>query len=424
MVTTRAGARQVGVGLALLALLGAAELSRAAAPLVARGEDALRKKALGLNDVTGRGPMKGVLSGLLANPDGTRKMLAVAVRTVRHKPEVFTRNAAYLLAVAADALGEIDSAAVFYRLNAKQELKLLSEHGLANAYGGLIQMYYDHKKYAESEKVCREFLKLKHDEDGELEVLRPAVERRMILALAKQGSVDKALNLADRLFKENPTSWLTLAVKGQVLRDAERYAEAVKVYLSVLEMVKKERRLEKADREDYENEYRYLLSGLYVDLGQIDKASEQLKALLAKDPSNPTYNNDLGFIWADRGINLAEAEKLIRKALEEDRKLRKKINPDLKPEQDRDNAAYLDSLGWVLYRQGKAREARPYLEEAVKQKDGQHVEILDHLGDVYWALGEKAEALAAWRKALEAPHASKRDEKRKVEVEKKLKGKR
>src|SRR5262249_6873709 len=147
----------------------------------------------------------------------------------------------------------------------------------------------------------------------------------------------------------------------------------------------------------------------------------QLKLLLGADPGNPTYLNDLGYIWADQGINLAESEKLIRKALEEDRKFRKKAG--LKGEDDKDNAAYLDSLGWVLFKQGKAKEAKPYLLQAAKDREGQHTEILDHLGDVHMALGEKAEAVAVWKKAVEVATPSKRDQKRKAEVLKKLKAK-
>ena len=63
---------------------------------------------------------------------------------------------------------------------------------------------------------------------------------------------------------------------------------------------------------------------VYLDLNQVDKSAEQLKILLDKEPDNPTYNNDLGYIWADHDMNLEEAEKLIRKALDEDRKRRKK----------------------------------------------------------------------------------------------------
>ena len=90
----------------------------------------------------------------------------------------------------------------------------------------------------------------------------------------------------------------------------------------------------------------------------MDKAADQLKALLVREPDNPTYNNDLGYIWADHDMNLAESEKLIRKAIDDDRRTRRKANPDLKPELDKDNAAYLDSLGWVLFKQKKYKEAR------------------------------------------------------------------
>ena len=46
---------------------------------------------------------------------------------------------------------------------------------------------------------------------------------------------------------------------------------------------------------------------------------EELQTLLKKKPNNPTYNNDLGYIWADHDMNLEESEKLIRKAIEEER---------------------------------------------------------------------------------------------------------
>src|SRR5262249_14196810 len=95
--------------------------------------------------------------------------------------------------------------------------------------------------------------------------------------------------------------------------------------------------------------------------------------------------------------------------------------PELKPDQVKDTAAYLDSLGWVLYKQKKHQESKKYLLEAIKDPDGQHVEIFDHLGDVCLALGEKAEAVAAWKKGIAAAGPSKRERQRKAEVEKKVK---
>jgi len=113
---------------------------------------------------------------------------------------------------------------------------------------------------------------------------------------------------------------------------------------------------------------------------------------------------------------------MIRKALDEDRKKRRDRS-DLKPDEDKDNAAYLDSLGWVLFKKKKFQDAKKYLLEAIKDKEGQHIEIYDHLGDAHMALGEKGEALAIWKKALEIPATSKREQQRKAQVEKKLKAK-
>src|SRR5262249_9167659 len=149
-----------------------------------------------------------------------------------------------------------------------------------------------------------------------------------------------------------------MELKAQVLREAGKLDEALKVYEEVGERIKKDDRLKKDEQDDFLDNVRYALSGLYVELNQVDKAAEQLKALLAREPDNTTYNNDLGYIWADHDLNLAESEKLIRKAIDEDRRQRRKTNPDLKPELDKDNPAYLDSLGWVLFKQKKYKEAR------------------------------------------------------------------
>ena len=121
---------------------------------------------------------------------------------------------------------------------------------------------------------------------------------------------------------------------------------------------------------------------------RIEKAASQLQELLKDEPDNATYHNDLGYIWADHDMKLDEAEKLIRKALDLDKEERLKINPSAKPEELQRNAAYLDSLGWVLFKKKKYKEALEPLLEAIKQEEGQHVEIFDHVGDVYSSFGE------------------------------------
>src|SRR5262249_46813913 len=129
--------------------------------------------------------------------------------------------------------------------------------------------------------------------------------------------------------------------------------------------------------------------------------------------------------------NLEEAETLIRKAIELDREQKKsKVskegeeaeNPDEdeakknKPKEhrigiddDQDHAAYVDSLGWVLFRRGKFEEAQKELERAVKLTDGGDDPVIwDHLGDVYLRLGKKPQAKAAFDRSLKMWEVDKR----------------
>src|SRR5262249_38148502 len=96
---------------------------------------------------------------------------------------------------------------------------------------------------------------------------------------------------------------------------------------------------------------------------------------------------------------LDEAEKLIRRALELDKQLRGALTA--KSDAADENAAYVDSLGWVLFRKGKLDEARQELERAAKLPDGEEDRVVwDHLGDVYFRQKRPAKAAEAWRKAL------------------------
>jgi tetratricopeptide (TPR) repeat protein len=404
-------------GLAAAAVVLAAWLAGPAH--AADDKAALRERALKLNDVTGDDPIKGQIKSLLKDEADTKKLLAVAVEMAKEKDQPFTYNAAYILARTAQKLKDLPAGEALYKVCAAQALKLKSGKKLSEAYLGRISLLSEHKKYDESEKVCQEFLEM-GDADETVVGYKVLVLQAMVEILLKQDKIPEATKLVDNLVRERPNSWLFLRMKAEVQRAADEVDKAARTYEEVLLKVDRDETLDDDEKDYWGNDVRYRLSGLYVDLNKVDKAAEHLKHLLKKEPNNPTYNNDLGYIWADHDQNLAESEKLIRKALEEDRKQRK-ADPDLTPDEDHDNGAYLDSMGWVLYKQKKYDEAKKYLLDAVKDKDSQHVEIYEHLGDVYLALGEKAEALAAWKKGVEVAGKSKREQQRKAEVEKKIK---
>jgi tetratricopeptide (TPR) repeat protein len=382
--------------------------------------DALRKQALALNAITGEDTEVGKIMELLEDPPHTKPLLAEAAKLAKEKEQPFNVNATRILAQTAQLLRETDVSVTFYRLYIAQAEQLRSTDKIGLGYSGLINALYDGGKYDESDAACQQFLALKGD--ALLDQMKPAVIRLRVLVLAKEGKEDKASELLEKLIKAQPDNPSNLTTKAEMLRVFDKSADAVAAYEQAIDLYKKDEDLPKEERDKRVNRIRYILSGLHIDLNQVDKAAADLKSLLEKEPDNPGYNNDLGYIWADHDMNLAESEKLIRKAIDDDKKQRQKENPKQEPGAVKDNPSYLDSLGWVLFKQKKYKEARAPLEEAVKQTDAQSIEIYDHLAEVLNALGDKDAAVATWKKGLELPADTKREKDKKVEIEKKLKG--
>ncbi|MFZ9920034.1 MAG: tetratricopeptide repeat protein [Terrimicrobiaceae bacterium] len=135
-----------------------------------------------------------------------------------------------------------------------------------------------------------------------------------------------------------------------------------------------------------DSEFYLSYGGAAERAGHHVKAAELLKKSIALDPPRSAQAcNYLGYMWADRGENLPEAEQLIRRALE--------LEPG--------NGAFRDSLGWVLFRQGHFNEALTELLRASESMPEPDPVVFDHIGDVYGKLGKTSDALLFWRKALQ-----------------------
>jgi tetratricopeptide (TPR) repeat protein len=115
------------------------------------------------------------------------------------------------------------------------------------------------------------------------------------------------------------------------------------------------------------------------DLAQLER---DLRFIIEREPDNAMAINALGYTLADRTDRYDEARALIEQAYQ--------LNPD--------DAAILDSLGWVNYRLGNLEEAETQLRKAHERLPDH--EIAAHLGEVLWAAGEQREARAIWAEAL------------------------
>jgi pentatricopeptide repeat protein len=387
----------------------------------AAADDPLREAALKLNQVTGTAAMRTRLIELAKDEAGTKKLLAAALKMVKdEKPNPLNYNACYILAQAAQLLKDVDTSLTLYKACAAEAVKLKSENKIVESFVGMIDLHLYAKKYDEAIQACQEFLAIEvEDQDNPINLEKPLIVAKLISALGKKGKVDEALKMVESMIEKDKGGWFFVRLKGEVLREADKHGDAADAFLESIERLKKNDRLEDDVKNHFIKQTRYLLSTVYVDARQIDKSAEQLQILLKDDPDNPTFLNDLGFIWADHDMNIEESEKLIRKAIDKDREQRKKAE-DLPKSEDVDNAAYMDSLGWVLFKKKDYKEAKKYLLESIKLEGGKHIEIYDHLADVHLALGEKAEAVKVWKESLTFENLTKREKERRKVIEKKL----
>jgi tetratricopeptide (TPR) repeat protein len=274
-------------------------------------------------------------------------------------------------------------------------------------YQGLIHVLRMQRKFGDIVSICRDGLRRNKDDLGIQMLLRPG----MADALAQLGRYDEAIDQIDRAIalKGEEQKVIVRCEKANILAQAARYDDAVRVC---------EDALKELTRTKDVITVRISLSGAYSARGDHEKSEEQLRLILQIDPEFALANNNLGYQMADRNTNLDEAEQLIRKSID----LYRTQPKDLGAEDD--NAAYLDSLGWVLFRKGKLPEAREWLEKAVALPEGENdPTVWDHLGDVFAKSNEPVRAKDAWKKALERYDVSPRSKSdpRRNEIEKKLK---
>jgi len=383
----------------------------------------LREELLKLNSVTGDVAQQTKLRALVKDREKAKKLTAEAgkmLKEAKGKDNPFNYNGALIVARMAHIVKQYDVAEPLYEYLVESATKLKSGEKMVAAYEGLIEMHFDNKKYSLAAEVCEKFVYTMGPE--EFEESKPFILERLVQAKAKEEKFDDALRIADLLIDADKGGWYFLQTKGWVLREQGKLGAAIAIYKESLDKLDGNKGMGADLKNRMKDRTRHTLTGLYVDNKEIDKAAKELQTLIKRNPDNATYKNDLGFIWCDNDMNLEESEKLIKEAIDLDKKEKEKAKKDGKIDAVEPNAAYLDSLGWVYFKQKKYKEALEQLKEAVKDDDdGAHLEIWDHLADVHMALDQKKEAVEAWKKGLTFDDLSKRDAERRKKVVEKLK---
>ena len=174
----------------------------------------------------------------------------------------------------------------------------------------------------------------------------------------------KALQQLEEFGNKNPGHAIDMVLaRAQLLASLEEYDEALGYY-------------DKYVMYRPDDESALLGRGeLLLRMGRLDDSIEQYRAAADRWPESAMSLNALGYTLADRTDQYREAEKLIRKALE--------LDPD--------SAAIIDSLGWVLFKQGEYEAALAELRRAYEKLDDH--EVAAHIVETLVALDRRDEAL-------------------------------
>jgi tetratricopeptide (TPR) repeat protein len=183
---------------------------------------------------------------------------------------------------------------------------------------------------------------------------------------------------AIELFPEQPIPYL---FAGGTLYEQKKWEECIRILeRGAYYVVNNDRLLAQF--------YAYL-GDAYNQVEDSEKSDASYDKVLQIDPNHDYVLNNYAYYLSLRGQDLEKAAKMAKRATE------------LQP-----SSSNQDTYGWVLYKLGYYEEARVWIEKALESGGEDNGVILEHLGDVYWQLGDSARALELWKQAQEAGGAS------------------
>lgn len=260
---------------------------------------------------------------------------------------------------------------------------LYDQNAIENALLYTRLSHYLNPNHAETLMMLGDIMKIYKDNDSAYDLYKQINKNAPGYALAQirisevlelQGKQKTALDYLNPIIDLYPNDIDIAFRQGDLYHVTGQYEDAIRAYNRT------EILLNKQGYHDWNLLYARATS--YDALNNWPKSEQDLVTALELDPNNPMILNYLGYSWANRGVHLETAYEHISRA--------SLLQPD--------NGYILDSLGWVLYKQGKFDKAADILERAVSLAP-QDIEINMHLGDAYWQAGRVIEARYQWKKS-------------------------
>ncbi|MCW1735945.1 tetratricopeptide repeat protein [Anaerorudis cellulosivorans] len=206
-----------------------------------------------------------------------------------------------------------------------------------------------------------------------------------MLRIVLPDSIDKVIEITTEAIKHIPEAPQFYFYLGGAKYQQKKYKEALEVFEEGLKSAKIENPMLKSD-------FYGQIGDLNYFLGNKEAAFKNYEKALKLNPRNLPVLNNYSYYLSLEGKDLDKAEQM------------SSITVKAEPT----NPTYLDTYGWVLFKQGAYTTAKIYIENAVKySKEEPSAEIFEHYGDVLYMTGEPEKAVEQWKKAKELGSDSK-----------------
>ena len=176
-----------------------------------------------------------------------------------------------------------------------------------------------------------------------------------------------------KILKNTNNNYFIKKILADFYRYEKKYDLAITVYNDLID----------EEKDDLWNIY-YMLGICYERLGEWDKAEKNFLTSLKIKPGSANVLNYLAYGWIERGKELERSLSMLNEAY--------KANPE--------SFYIIDSLAWAYYKKNNLNEAARLMEMVIDMAPGEAIS-LDHLGDIYYAMNRKREAIHFWQQALE-----------------------
>ena len=188
----------------------------------------------------------------------------------------------------------------------------------------------------------------------------------------------RVVTLCSAARQYNPDEMAFYYYQGVALSQQDKTDEALDTFKNGISVINEQ------SSPDIVSDFYSIMGDLLHEKGEKQQAFAAYDSCLQWKPDNLMCLNNYAYYLSESGGNLIKAEEMSYKTI--------KAEPQ--------NATYLDTYAWILFRQERYAEAKIYINQTLQCDSDSSAVIVEHAGDIYAKCGDIDKAVELWTAAL------------------------